>query len=79
MKGVSEWIDLPSLESIDLGMNSLLGRYNIPGCALTMKSMNKHSMENYHIDLPNLTHISSNGNGFCRPRTVILDSNEKRK
>ena len=42
MKGVSEWIDLPSLESIDLGMNSLLGRYNIPGCALTMKSMNKH-------------------------------------
>ena len=36
-------------------------------------------MENYHIDLPNLTHISSNGNGFCRPRTVILDSNERIK
>lgn len=34
-------------------------------------------MENYHIDLPNLTRISSNGNGFCRPRTVILDSNKR--
>ena len=78
MKGVHEWIDLPSLESIDLGMNSLLGRYNIPECALTMKSMNMmNSMDIYHIDLPNLSRICSNGNGFCRPRTVILESNER--
>lgn len=47
MKGVHEWIDLPSLESIDLGMNSLLGRYNIPECALTMKSMDMHEQYGY--------------------------------
>ena len=34
-------IDLPSLQSIQLGMDALTGRWNNKSCSLIMRSMNE--------------------------------------
>ena len=34
-------IDLPSLQSIQLGMDALFGRYDDESCSLIMRSMNE--------------------------------------
>ena len=67
-------IDLPSLQSIQLGKYALLGS-NDESCSLTMRSNNEMFFNWLNLDLPNLTSIVNYEEySFCRPRSAILES-----
>ena len=67
-------VDLPSLQSIRLGLHALQGR-NISSCSLKMRSMNNMIVMICFIDLPNLTCIdNSQKYSFYEPRVVTLES-----
>ena len=66
-------IDLPSLQSIQLGYAALEGRDN-DSCSLTMRSNNEMIEMICCIDLPNLTSIDSRGCSFYSLRSVTLES-----
>ena len=68
-----EWIiDLPHLNSTNLGQFALVGRPNDSSCSLTMES--NIDINDWCLDLPNLTYIISVGNSFYQPRSVVLSS-----
>ena len=67
-----EWlIDLPHLNSINLGYAALNGRNN-DDCSLIMES--DIDMNELIIDLPNLTSITSEGDTFDHLRSISLSS-----
>ena len=66
------WIDLPSLQSIQLGWYSFHGIWNDDSCSLTMRS--NYDSKWFNVDLPNLTSITSRGYSFEQTRIVILES-----
>lgn len=70
----SVWIDLPSLQSIELGYNSLCGSNFDSSCSLTMRSSHCY-LDFRNVDLPKLSSLtSSRGFSFCYPRSVIFES-----
>ena len=72
MNDLNEWIiDLPQLNSIKLGEGALAGRDD-NDCSLKMES--DIDWMNWFLDLPNLSFITSIGNSFEQPRSVILSS-----
>ena len=73
-----KWIDLPSLQSIKLGLGALCGRADDESCSLTMRSIHSIDFQLIWIDLPNLASITSDGYSFYNPRTVIMESIEKK-
>ena len=66
-------IDLPYLQTIELGVSALMGK-SYASCSLTMSSiiLNNHY---FRIDLPSLTAISSQGFSFYYPRIVYMSGN----
>ena len=66
------YVDLPHLNSINLGEYALAGRNN-DDCSLKMES--NIDMNELILDLPNLTSITSNGDSFSYPRSITLSSN----
>ena len=67
-------IDLPSLQSIQLGRSTLSGSRFDLSCSLIMRSKNKYIV-NTNVDLPKLTSlINSDGYCFFYPRSVTLES-----
>ena len=64
-------IDLPNLNSIELGLCALDGNDD-SSCSLVMKS--NIDWMNWLLDLPNLTSITSGGFSFYRAHSVTLSS-----
>ena len=66
-------VDLPYLQTIELGSGAIQGIYDA-SCSLTMSSiiLNNHY---FRIDLPSLTAISSQGFSFHFPRFVHMSGN----
>ena len=71
-----KWIDLPSLQSIKLGEYALCGHNDDESCSLTMRSIHSIDFQLKWIDLPNLLSITSEGESFHNPRSVIMESIE---
>ena len=67
-------IDLPSLQSIQLGYDALYG--NNESCSLIMRSIYIILKYNTYLDLPKLTEIKSGGSGynFYYVHSVTLES-----
>ena len=68
---MNDIVDLPHLNSINLGHYALYGR-NVDSCSLKMES--NIDMNELFLDLPNLTSITSDGWSFRYPRSVTLSS-----
>ena len=66
-------VDLPSLESIQLGKYALEGR-DYYSSSLIMRSNNEMIRKICFVDLPNLTSITSEKYSFYNPRWVTLES-----
>ena len=71
-----KWIDLPSLQSIKLGLGALCGRDDDESCSLTMRSIHSIDFQLKWIDLPILLSIKSEGDSFYNFRIVIMESIE---
>ena len=67
-------IDLPSLQSIQLGECALAGRWDDESSSLTLRSIMNWLVMICFVDLPNLTSISSVEWSFSNPRVVTLAS-----
>ena len=68
-------IDLPSLQSIQLGRSALCGNRFDVSCSLIMRSKKKHFTFT-NVDLPQLSSlINDDGYSFFYPRSVTLESN----
>ena len=68
-------IDLPSLQSIQLGRSALCGNRFDVSCSLIMRSKKKH-LAFTNVDLPQLSSlINDDGYSFFYPRSVTLESN----
>ena len=67
-------LDLPGLQSIQLGEWTLYGKEDNDLCSLTMRSMKEIMKHLLDLDLPRLTSIISVGNSFCSPRLLTLES-----
>ena len=67
-------VELPSLQSIQLGFAALWGSKD-SSCSLRMRSNNEMIRNDFFVDLPNLTSIiNSNRGSFALPRSVKLIS-----
>ena len=67
-------IDLPSLQSIQLGEEALAG-IDYDSCSLTLRSNNTLLVMICFVDLPNLKSINnSEGGSFYYPRKLTLES-----
>ena len=68
-------IDLPSLQSIQLGRSALCGNRFDVSCSLIMRSKKKH-LAFMNVDLPQLSSLrNDDGYSFFYPRSVTLESN----
>ena len=65
-------IDLPSLQSIQLGRFAMEGSWSEDSCSIQM--MSKARLFLLNLDLPMLTFIHSEGNSFRMCRRIILKS-----
>lgn len=66
------WVDLSSLQSIELGEQALRGIYD-DSCSLVMRSIANIEIE-YNVDLPNLSYLHSRGKSFENPSIVKMTS-----
>lgn len=67
-------IDLPKLREISLGNQALQGKYKSDSVTLSMKGRIMLLLFPYHLDLPSLTTIQSDGCSFVYPRFVTISS-----
>ena len=65
-------LDLPSLQSIQLGQWALDGVLS-ESCSLVMRSIANIEIE-YIVDLPNLSYLHSRGKSFENPSVVKMTS-----
>lgn len=68
-------VDLPSLQSIQLGRFAMEGSWSEDSCSIQM--MSKARLLSLNLDLPMLTFIHSEGNSFRMCRRIKLKSSYK--